>query len=157
MGGGPVLVAARAGVAHAHIEDFELGVPDLVSAPCDPHGRQRVTGSQQEDACVLVKQVLPSWGSGAADHHHRAGSRLRVDLPAGLGVRAVPGEMTGGLCRSAGTPDGNGKVAVGCVPGDDERRTFDITFPIYTTSGVGHGHEVTLANRGAHRALMEVP
>lgn len=117
-----MLVAVPAGSAHALVEGFELRAPDLVAAQCHPHRRQRFAGSQRECVRVLVEQVHIGRGPGVAEHHHRASSRVRVDLPGGLGVRAVLGEVTGGLRRGAGARGGNDELTAGRVPDDDERR-----------------------------------
>ncbi len=122
VGGDPALVAVSAGSAHARIGGVELRARDLVATQCDPHRWQRVDGSQQEYVRVLVAQVRIDRGPCPAEHRHRAGWRVRVDLPAGLGVRAVLGEVAHDLCRSAGTRRGNGEATAGGVPDDDEQR-----------------------------------
>jgi hypothetical protein len=119
---GPALVAVSTRSAHARIKGLELRTCDLATTPCHPHRRQRVTGSQQEGVCILIGQVLTDRGPGAAQHHHRAGYRVRVDLPGGSGVGAVLGEVTHDLRRSSWTHDRHGEITIGCVPDDDEQR-----------------------------------
>lgn len=123
VGGSPALVAVSAGSAHAWIEGVELRARDLVATERDPHRRQRVTDRQEECVRILVEQVLIGRGTGPAEHHYRTEWRVRVGLPAGLGVRAVLDEVSHDLRRNAGTR-GNGKVTTGRVPDDDEQREF---------------------------------
>ncbi len=93
---------------------------------------------------LLVEQVLTGRGSGAAEHHHRAGSGMRVDLPGGLDVRAVLGEVAGGLRRNAGTRSGNGEFTAGRIPDDDEQRgrlaaEHEWVIPVAHGQAVAHG------------------
>ena len=117
----PTMVAAWAGLAHALIEGFEFRVPDLVAAQCYPDRRRCLAGSEQEGVRFLVGQVFSGWESSAAEYCDRAGSGVWVGVPGGLGVRAVLGELAGGLCRDTGAGGGDGECAAGGVPDDDER------------------------------------
>lgn len=119
---GLALVAVSAGSARARIEGIELHARDPVATQCDPHRGQRVASIQREGVGILVEPLLIVGGPGPAQHHHRAGSGVRVHLPAGSGVRAVLSEVAHDLRRNAGTGRGNGEVTAGCVPDDDEQR-----------------------------------
>ncbi len=81
-------------------------------------------GASRKACTSWSSRCFSGRGSGAAEHHHRAGSGVRVGLPDGLGMGAVLGEVAGGLRGGAGAGGGDGECAAGGVPDDDERRGF---------------------------------
>jgi hypothetical protein len=65
---------------------------------------------------VLIEQIFTGQGPDATKHHDRAGSSVRVDLPAGPSVRAVLGEVTHDLSCNTSTRDGTVRSPPGVCP-----------------------------------------